>query len=61
VGVGVGVVAEIGDEAYQVEALLGQAYCVWRASSEQAQALVAEALRVARGEAKRPLALRSFA
>jgi CHAT domain-containing protein/Tfp pilus assembly protein PilF len=48
---------EIGDEAYQVEALLGQAYCVWRASPEQAQALVAEALRVARGEAKRPLAV----
>jgi CHAT domain-containing protein/tetratricopeptide (TPR) repeat protein len=48
---------EIGDEAYQVEALLGQAYCVWRASPEQAQALVAEALRVARGEAKRPLAI----
>jgi tetratricopeptide (TPR) repeat protein len=48
---------EIGDEAFQVEALLGQAYCVWRASPEQAQALVAEALRVARGEAKRPLAV----
>jgi CHAT domain-containing protein/Flp pilus assembly protein TadD len=48
---------EIGDGAYQVEALLGQAYCVWRASPEQAQALVAEALRVARGEAKRPLAI----
>jgi CHAT domain-containing protein/Tfp pilus assembly protein PilF len=48
---------EIGDGAYQVEALLGQAYCVWRQSSEQAQALVAEALRVARGEAKRPLAV----
>jgi tetratricopeptide (TPR) repeat protein len=26
---------EIGDEAFQVEALLGQAYCVWRASPEQ--------------------------
>jgi CHAT domain-containing protein/tetratricopeptide (TPR) repeat protein len=48
---------EIGDEAFQVEALLGQAYCLWRASPEQAQALVAEALRVARGEAKRPLAV----
>jgi CHAT domain-containing protein/tetratricopeptide (TPR) repeat protein len=48
---------EIGDGAYQVEALLGQAYCLWRASPEQAQALVAEALRVARGEAKRPLAI----
>jgi CHAT domain-containing protein/tetratricopeptide (TPR) repeat protein len=48
---------EIGDEAFQVEALLGQAYCVWRASPEQVQALVAEALRVARGEAKRPLAV----
>jgi CHAT domain-containing protein/tetratricopeptide (TPR) repeat protein len=48
---------EIGDGALQVEALLGQAYCVWRASPEQAQALVAEALRVARGEAKRPLAV----
>jgi CHAT domain-containing protein/tetratricopeptide (TPR) repeat protein len=48
---------EIGDGALQVEALLGQAYCVRRASPEQAQALVAEALRVARGEAKRPLAI----
>jgi CHAT domain-containing protein/Tfp pilus assembly protein PilF len=48
---------EIGDGALQVEALLGQAYCVWRASPEQVQALVAEALRVARGEAKRPLAV----
>jgi tetratricopeptide (TPR) repeat protein len=48
---------EIGDEAFQVEALLGQAYCMWRASPEQVQALVAEALRVARGEAKRPLAI----
>jgi CHAT domain-containing protein/Tfp pilus assembly protein PilF len=48
---------EIGDGALQVEALLGQAYCLWRASPEQAQALVAEALRVARGEAKRPLAV----
>jgi CHAT domain-containing protein/tetratricopeptide (TPR) repeat protein len=48
---------EIGDEAYQVEALLGQAYCVWRQSSEQAQALLEEALKLAKGEAKRPLAL----
>jgi tetratricopeptide (TPR) repeat protein len=48
---------EIGDVAFQVEALLGQAYCMWRSSPEQAQALVAEALRVARGEAKRPLAI----
>jgi hypothetical protein len=49
---------EIGDGALQVEALLGQAYCVWRASPEQAQALVAEALQaLRRGEAKRPLAL----
>jgi len=48
---------EVGDVALQVEALLGQAYCLWRASPEQAQALVAEALRVARGEAKRPLAV----
>jgi hypothetical protein len=48
---------EIGDEAFQVEALLGQAYCMWRSSPEQVQALVAEALRVARGEAKRPLAI----
>jgi CHAT domain-containing protein/tetratricopeptide (TPR) repeat protein len=48
---------EIGDEAFQVEALLCQAYCMWRSSPEQVQALVAEALRVARGEAKRPLAL----
>jgi CHAT domain-containing protein/Flp pilus assembly protein TadD len=48
---------EIGDEAYQVEALLSQAYCVWRQSSEQAQALLEEALKLAKGEAKRPLAL----
>jgi hypothetical protein len=48
---------EVGDEALQVEALLGQAYCVWRASPEQAQRLVQEALRVAQGEAKRPLAI----
>jgi CHAT domain-containing protein/Tfp pilus assembly protein PilF len=48
---------EIGDEANQVEALLGQAYCLWRQSSEQAQALLEEALKLAKGEAKRPLAL----
>jgi Tfp pilus assembly protein PilF len=48
---------EIGDEAYQVEALLGQAYCLWRQSSEQAQALLEEALQLAKGEVKRPLAL----
>jgi hypothetical protein len=42
---------EIGDEALQVEALLGQAYCVWRASPEQAQALVARG--VARCEGAR--------
>jgi hypothetical protein len=40
---------EIGDGAFQVEALLGQAYCVWRASPEQAQALVAEALQRCEG------------
>jgi CHAT domain-containing protein/tetratricopeptide (TPR) repeat protein len=48
---------EIGDEAYQVEALLSQAYCLWRQSSEQAQALLEEALQLARGEVKRPLVL----
>jgi CHAT domain-containing protein/tetratricopeptide (TPR) repeat protein len=48
---------EIGDEAFQVEALLGQAYCVWRQSSEQAQALLQDALQLAKGEAKRPLAI----
>jgi CHAT domain-containing protein/tetratricopeptide (TPR) repeat protein len=48
---------EIGDGAYQVEALLGQAYCLWRASPEQAQALLEEALKLAKGEAKRPLAV----
>jgi CHAT domain-containing protein/Flp pilus assembly protein TadD len=48
---------EIGDGAYQVEALLGQAYCLWRASPEQAQALLQDALQLAKGEAKRPLAL----
>jgi CHAT domain-containing protein/Tfp pilus assembly protein PilF len=48
---------EIGDEAFQVEALLGQAYCVWRQPSEQAQALLQDALQLAKGEAKRPLAI----
>jgi tetratricopeptide (TPR) repeat protein len=48
---------EIGDGAYQVEALLSQAYCLWRQSSEQAQALLEEALQLARGEVKRPLVL----
>jgi CHAT domain-containing protein/Tfp pilus assembly protein PilF len=48
---------EIGDGALQVEALLGQAYCVWRQSSEQAQALLQDALQLAKGEAKRPLAV----
>ena len=48
---------EIGDGAYQVEALLGQAYCLWRASPERAQALLEEALKLAKGEAKRPLAI----
>jgi tetratricopeptide (TPR) repeat protein len=48
---------EIGDEAYQVEALLGQAYCLWRVSPEQAQALMEEALRLAKGKVKRPLTL----
>jgi hypothetical protein len=33
----------------QVEALLGQAYCVWRASPEQAQALLEEALQLSEG------------
>jgi CHAT domain-containing protein/tetratricopeptide (TPR) repeat protein len=47
---------EIGDEAFQVEALLGQAYCVWRASPEQAQALLQDALQLAKREGKRPLA-----
>jgi CHAT domain-containing protein/Tfp pilus assembly protein PilF len=48
---------EIGDEALQVEALLGQAYCLWRVSPEQAQALLQDALQLAKGEAKRPLAI----
>jgi len=48
---------EIGDEAYQVEALLSQAYCLWRASPERAQALLQDALQLAKGEGKRPLAL----
>jgi CHAT domain-containing protein/Tfp pilus assembly protein PilF len=48
---------EIGDEALQVEALLGQAYCLWRASPEQAQALLQDALQLAKDEAKRPLAV----
>jgi CHAT domain-containing protein/tetratricopeptide (TPR) repeat protein len=47
---------EIGDEALQVEALLGQAYCLWRASPEQAQALLQDALQLAKREGKRPLA-----
>jgi CHAT domain-containing protein/Tfp pilus assembly protein PilF len=48
---------EIGDGALQVEALLGQAYCVWRVSPEQAQALLQDALQLAQGEVKRPLAV----
>jgi CHAT domain-containing protein/Tfp pilus assembly protein PilF len=48
---------EIGDEAYQVEALLGQAYCLGRTSPERSETLVKEALALAKGEAKRPLAL----
>jgi tetratricopeptide (TPR) repeat protein len=48
---------EIGDEAYQVEALLGQAYCLGRTSPERSETLVKEALTLAKGEAKRPLAL----
>jgi CHAT domain-containing protein/tetratricopeptide (TPR) repeat protein len=48
---------EIGDGALQVEALLGQAYCVWRASPDRSKALVQEALQLAKGEAKRPLAV----
>jgi tetratricopeptide (TPR) repeat protein len=48
---------EIGDGALQVEALLGQAYCVWRASPDRLKALVQEALQLAKGEAKRPLAV----
>jgi len=48
---------EIGDGAYQVETLLGQAYCLWRASPERAQALLQDALQLAKGEAKRPLAI----
>jgi CHAT domain-containing protein/tetratricopeptide (TPR) repeat protein len=48
---------EIGDGALQVEALLGQAYCVWRASPDRLKALVQEALQLAKGEAKRPLAI----
>jgi CHAT domain-containing protein/tetratricopeptide (TPR) repeat protein len=48
---------EIGDGALQVEALLGQAYCVWRALPERAQALLQDALQLAKGEGKRPLAV----
>jgi CHAT domain-containing protein/tetratricopeptide (TPR) repeat protein len=47
---------EIGDEAFQVEALLGQAYCMWRSSPEQVQALLQDALQLAKREGKRPLA-----
>jgi CHAT domain-containing protein/tetratricopeptide (TPR) repeat protein len=47
---------EIGDEAFQVEALLGQAYCMWRSSPEQARALLQDALQLAKREGKRPLA-----
>ena len=47
---------EIGDGAYQVEALLSQAYCLWRASPEQARALLQDALQLAKREGKRPLA-----
>ena len=48
---------EIGDGPYQVMALLGQAYCTRHESYEQAQALLKEALALAKGEVKRPLAL----
>jgi CHAT domain-containing protein/tetratricopeptide (TPR) repeat protein len=47
---------EVGDVALQVEALLGQAYCLWRASPEQARALLQDALQLAKREGKRPLA-----
>jgi hypothetical protein len=39
---------EIGDEAYQVEALLGQAYCLWRVSPDRSETLVKEALALAK-------------
>jgi CHAT domain-containing protein/Tfp pilus assembly protein PilF len=48
---------EIGDGPYQVMALLGQAYCTRHESYGQAQALLKEALALAKGEVKRPLAL----
>jgi CHAT domain-containing protein/Tfp pilus assembly protein PilF len=47
---------EVGDVALQVEALLGQAYCLWRASPEQARTLLQDALQLAKREGKRPLA-----
>jgi CHAT domain-containing protein/Tfp pilus assembly protein PilF len=47
---------EVGDVALQVEALLGQVYCLWRASPEQARALLQDALQLAKREGKRPLA-----
>jgi len=51
---------EIGDEAYQVEALLGQAYCLWRTSPEQAKLLMNEALRKSNESVKRPSAVAIF-
>jgi CHAT domain-containing protein/tetratricopeptide (TPR) repeat protein len=47
---------EVGDVALQVEALLDQAYCLWRASPEQARTLLQDALQLAKREGKRPLA-----
>jgi len=47
---------EVGDVALQVDALLGQAYCMWRSSPEQARALLQDALQLAKREGKRPLA-----
>jgi CHAT domain-containing protein/tetratricopeptide (TPR) repeat protein len=48
---------QIGDEAYQVEALLGQAYCLGRTAPDQTEALIAQGLALAHHDVERPLAL----
>ncbi|MDW8051697.1 MAG: tetratricopeptide repeat protein, partial [Armatimonadota bacterium] len=48
---------EIGDGALVVEAMLGQAFCVWRANEAGSRRLVEQALELARAEQRRPLTL----
>ena len=46
---------EVGDEAYQVEALLAQAHCLLHNVPDQAEALIERGLALAHPEVKRPL------